>query len=100
MVSQVTSSEQVHQQVQAFPVLECVIHIHEEGTIQLSEDLPLIHDGLDTSLSYDPGLRHFFHSVYLLSLFSLYLPYFAKTTLADAVLVLEISFCLSYRDEG
>ena len=55
----------------------------------MSEDLPLIHDRFDGPLGEDPGLAHFFHGVFVLGLFTVDLPDFTETSLADAELIDE-----------
>jgi hypothetical protein len=97
MISQVTSREVVHDQVNILSVLECVIHVHDERVIQLCEDLPFIHDTLKTALSQYSGLGHLLHSILLLCLFAFYLPNLAKTSLADAILVVKSTLTQSYR---
>jgi hypothetical protein len=89
VVPQVTSCEQVHDQVQVLTVLESIVHVYQEGTVEEGEDLPLIHDRLNTSLGEDSGLVHFLHGVYFAVLLVLYFPYFTETTFSNAVVVVE-----------
>ena len=53
MISHITTFQQVHYQVQALSILESVLHVDnvdEKRVVELSEDLPLIHYRLNTSL--------------------------------------------------
>ena len=43
VVSQISSVQQVHHQIEVFSVLERVVHVHQEGILDLREDLTLIH---------------------------------------------------------
>ena len=43
MVSEVTTREIIHYQVEIFPVLESIVHIDDIGVVELSEDLSLVH---------------------------------------------------------
>jgi hypothetical protein len=96
MVSQITTVQQVHYQVQALSVLESVVHVDEERVVKLSEDLPLIHDRLNTSLRKNSRFAHFLHGIVLLGLLTLNSPDFTKATLADAELVNERRLAHSY----
>lgn len=89
MVAQVAAVEQVHDQVQVVAVLEGVVHVDQERTVQLREDLALVHDRLDAALGEDARLAHFLHGVVGLELLALDLPHLAEAALADAVQVLE-----------
>lgn len=44
MVPEITSSEQVHDQVEVFSVLEGIIHVDQEWTVKEGKDLPFVHD--------------------------------------------------------
>jgi hypothetical protein len=44
MVTQVTSAQVVHHQVEVLSVLKGVVHVHEEHVLQLRKDLALVDD--------------------------------------------------------
>lgn len=91
MVSQIASREQIHYQIQVLSVLESVVHVDNEGVVELGENLPLIHDRLDTSFSYNTRLVHLFHGIGLLCFLSLNFPNFAKSSFTNTVKVVEVS---------
>lgn len=100
MVTEVTSGEQVHHQVQIFPILEGIVHIDEKWMmLQLCENSALTHDGLDAPLGQNSRLAHLLHRehVGVLGALVLHLPYFAEATLAYALLVLEQVLADSYQ---
>lgn len=92
MVAQITPGEHVHHKIEVLPILESIVHVDDEGVVELCENLPLVHYRLDTTLGDYTRFRHLFHGVGLLSLLTLDLPHLAKTTLADAKLVVEVGF--------
>jgi len=92
VISEVSTVQHVHHQVQVFTILECVVHIDDERVVELSENLSFIHDGLDTAFGDDASLRHLLHSVLLFGLLTLYLPHLPKPSFSDAVQVSEIAF--------
>lgn len=96
VISQVSSIQNIHHEVQVLSVLESIVHIDYEGIVQLSENLSLVHDWLDASLCNNPCLRHLLHSVLLFSLLSLYLPDLSKASLSNAVVVVEVILRQSY----
>jgi len=85
MVSQVTATQQIHDHIEAFPVLEGIVHIDKEHVVELGKDLTLVHDALDRALSDHPSLAHLLHCEFLLRLLPVHLPNLAKATLADAM---------------
>jgi hypothetical protein len=87
VVAQVSSVEQIHNQVEVFSILEGVVHVYEEGVLNLRKNLSFIHDTFDGALRYDSCLAHFFHGVLLLILLAIDSPYSTKTSFSDAVLV-------------
>ena len=89
VVPQVTSREIVHYQVEIFSILESVIHVDNEGVIELCEYLPFIHNTFETAFREYARLGHFLHGVLLLSLFSLDLPDLSEAALPDAILISE-----------
>lgn len=92
VVAQITTVQQVHDEVERVPVLERVVHVHQEGTVQLRQDLPLVHHGLDAALCQYSRLAHLLHGVQLLvlRLLPLHFPDFAEAALANAVVLLEM----------
>ena len=92
VVPEVSSRQQVHDEVQVLPVLEGKVHVDEKRVmLQLRENSALAHDGLDAPLGQNPRLAHFLHRVQLCMLVSLVLdlPDLTEAALADALLVLE-----------
>jgi hypothetical protein len=92
MVPEVSSIQQIHHQIQVLSVLESIVHIDQEGVVELGEYLSLVHNRLDTALGDDPGFRHLLHSVLLLGLLAVDLPDLPEAALSDAVLVVEVLF--------
>lgn len=89
MVPEIASVEEVHYEVEVLPVLERIVHVHQEYAIKLRQYLPFIHDRFDTPLGQNPGLVHLLHSEVLLALLLDDLPDLAEPSLADADPVLE-----------
>lgn len=56
MVTQITSGQVVHHQVEVLSILKRVIHVNYEEILELCEDLAFIDDGLNAALRDDPGL--------------------------------------------
>ncbi len=50
VISQVATIEQVHHEIEVLSVLEGVVHIHQEWTVELRENLALVHNTLHTPL--------------------------------------------------
>ena len=96
MIPQVTSIQQVHYQIQIFSILECIVHVDEEGRVELGKDLALVDYRFDTALCDDPGLGHLLHCILLLGLLPLNLPHFTKSALTNAVLVLKVGLSKRY----
>ena len=96
MVAEITTWQVVHYQVEILSVLKGVVHVDDEGILQLCQDLALIDHGLDTAFCYYSCLAHFFHGKVLLGLFSLDSPYFAEATLTDAKVVYKVGFWYGY----
>ena len=90
MVPQVTARQQIHDQVQSFPVLEGVVHVNDKGVFQPGEEFSFIHDGVDAFFADDFGFKHFLHGEEFFGFFELYAPDFAKTTLTDHVEIVEM----------
>lgn len=75
--------------------MERVVHIDDEGVVELCEDLPLIHDRLDAALSDDSGLRHLLHGVVLLCLLPFDLPDLSEAAFSDAIHIVEVGLSKS-----
>lgn len=101
VVAQVTAVQQVHDQVERVSVLERIVHVHQEGTVQLRQNLPLVHDRLDAALREYSRLAHLLHGIQLLvlRLLPLHFPHFTEATLADAVVLLEMRLADSYQTQ-
>ena len=97
VVSEITSVQQVHHQVQTLSVLESIVHVDEKRVVELSQDLALIHDRLDTPLRENSRFAHLLHRVIFLGLFALDSPDFTKASFADAKLISEGRLAHSYR---
>ena len=96
VITEVASGQHVHYQIQVVSILERVVHIDDEGVVQLCEDLPLVHHRFDAPLRDDACFRHFLHRICLLRLLTLYLPDLPEAALSDTVLVVEIGFGQRY----
>jgi len=96
MKSEVSSQEQVHDQIQIFRVLECIMSVNNKPGLDDRQQFELVHDGLDALLVHNSGLEHFLHGK-VLDLFSLESvradpPDLPKASPADRVLVFEQAF--------
>ncbi len=96
VISEVATGQHVHHQIQVVSILERVVHVDDEGVVQLCEDLPLVHNRFDAPLSDDACFGHFLHRICLLCLLTLDLPDFSEATLPDTVLVVKIGFSQRY----
>ncbi len=83
VVPQVPACQQVHQQVQVLTVLEGLVQVDQKGVVQLSQDLLLVHDRLDTFLGQHLGLRHHFQCVVRSALLLDHPPHPAETPVSD-----------------
>jgi hypothetical protein len=89
-VPEVSSGEQVHNQIQIIPVLESVLHIDQEVGLELAQYFPLVEYGINASFVKDSGLSHLLHGKHLAVFLTLDLPDLAKASLPDGVLVAEV----------
>ena len=93
MVSKITAKEEIHDEIQIFSILECVVSIDDEVRFDHLEYLELIHDTLDALLVHDPGLEHLLHGklLTLLILQSVWAdsPDFAEATPTDGIFVFK-----------
>lgn len=101
VVAQVTTVQQVHDQIERVSVLERIVHVHQERTVQLRQNLPLVHDRLDTALREYSRLAHLLHGIHLvvLRLLPLDFPHFTKATLANAVVLFEVRLADRYKTQ-
>lgn len=44
MVAKISSREQIHNQVQILSILKSIVHVDNKWIVELSQDLPFIHD--------------------------------------------------------
>ena len=93
MKSEVSSEQQIHDQIQVFRVLKSIVCINDKFAIDYAQQFEFIHDRLDTFLMHHPRLEHFFHRELLL-VFSFYpvcsySPNFAETTSSDSIFVFK-----------
>jgi len=49
VIAEVSTRHQVNYQVQVVAVFERVVHVHKEWVSELTRELFLVHDGVDTS---------------------------------------------------
>lgn len=65
--------------------------------LELSQELLLVHDGVNTPFLNDSPLVHFLHSKQLLLLFLFYLPHFSKATSPNNIVEEEVVFSGLYK---
>ena len=92
VVSQVTAGQVIHNQVKVLTILKGVVHVNDEGILELGQDLSFIDDGLDTAFRDDARLAHLLHRKVLLRFLAFDSPHFAKAALADAKVVHKVRF--------
>lgn len=92
MEAQVTPRKQVHDQVHVISILKGVVHVDNEGIVQLREYLAFVHDRFETSLGENASFRHFLHCVLLLGLFPLYFPNLTEPPFSNAVGIGKAAF--------
>ena len=98
VVSQIATIEKIHDQIKILSILECVVHIDEEWTIELSEDLSFVHYTLYASFRQYSGFTHFLHGIFMLELFAIDLPYFSETTFSITKTILKTGLAYCYRN--
>lgn len=62
VVSQISSRHQIHDEVQVFPILECLPHVDYKWILDLSEKLSLVGDRFHTLFSHDPRILFKFYT--------------------------------------
>ncbi len=87
MVTEISTCQQVHDQVQVLAILERVVHIDDERVLELRQDLSLVHHRLNAALVKDAGFGHLFHGIYSLYFLAFNLPYLSESAFADAEVV-------------
>ena len=92
MVAEVATWQVVHDQVEILSILKRVVHIDDEGVLELRQNLPLVDDRLDTALRDDSGFAHFLHGEVLLGFLALDSPHLAKTAFADTEVIHKVGF--------
>ena len=90
VVAQVPADQQVHDQVEVFPVLKGVGHVDQEGVLQPRQQFPLVEHRMDAFLADNLGLVHLLHRVHLLSLLQLHAPHLPEPALAHHVLAVKV----------
>lgn len=89
VVAQISTSEEVHQQVKVVSVLEGIIHIHKERIRYLRENLAFVENRFNAALRYYSCFAHLLHRKRLFRLLLSHAPNFAEPTFSDAVGVTE-----------
>ena len=69
MIAQVSSEEQVHNQIQIHFVLKSIVHIDYEIAVDHREQLEFIHYARNAFFSDDSRFCHFFHGILFALLF-------------------------------
>ena len=93
--AEVSAGEEVHHQVQVFPILKSILHVHDEGVAVPGEEGSLVKDRVDRPFRYDPSqarlpsLAHFLQRVEFTTATRRHNPDLAETALADYHLVAE-----------
>ena len=98
VVAEVAATEVVHDQVEVLAVLERIVHVHDEGVLELRKDLSLVDHRLDAPLRDDPRLAHLFHREELLGFLAFDEPHFAEASFADAKVINEVPLVHSYKN--
>lgn len=80
MIPQIPTAEILHQKIEVIPVLECRLHVDDEGTLYALEDELLVSHQGNTLLLDDFCLRYFFHGQRLASFLVLHLPDVPETS--------------------
>ena len=95
MIAQVSSKEQVHNQIQIHFVLKCIVHIDYEITVDHREQLEFVHYARNAFFGNNSRFCHLFHGI-LFALFFLGFnaPNFTKASSTNGVDLAEV--CLVY----
>lgn len=69
MISEIPTSEIVHDEVEVLLVLKGAAHVDEEGMVQLAEDPALVEDGFDVVLLDHSAWKgeYFFLEIYFMA---------------------------------
>jgi len=87
--AEVAAVHQVNDQVEVVPVLKGVLHVDEEGVVELDEEFLFVHDGVDGALADDAGFGHFLEGEGRLGLGGLDAPDLAEAAAPDHALEVE-----------
>ena len=90
MVTKITARHDIDDQVEVLPVLKRILHVHEEGMVELAEEFLLIHDRVDTALGDDSRLGHLLHCEELFLFLLLDFPHFAETASSNHILECKV----------
>ena len=90
MVPQIAPFEQIHGQIEFFPILKSVGHVDNKRMPELGKQFSLIQNRMDTFLGDDLGFVHFLHRVNLSRLLHFHRPDLAEAALPYHVVELEV----------
>ena len=85
MEPQVAACQEVAYQVQVLFILESVVHVDEEGVLELSKQLALVDNGIDGTLGNYARLAHLLHRVQHRVLLLLHLPHLPEAASANYI---------------
>lgn len=85
VVPEITTGHEVDHQIEVLPIVECVVHIDEEGVVKLPEEFLFVDNGVHAPLGNDPSLEHLLHGEQLMCLLLLDFPDLAEATTADNI---------------
>ena len=92
MIPQISTSNQVGDQVQVLIVLEGIKHVDEERMIELTEQFAFVHDAVHALLLHDDALRHLFDGILSLELLALHLPNLTEASFANHTDEFKVAF--------
>ena len=96
MVSEISTGQIVHDQVQILSILERIVHIDKKRIVQPGQDVSLIHDRFDATFGYDTCFAHLFQSEEHSLFFAFNAPYSAKTAFSNAEMIHKVCLADSY----
>jgi hypothetical protein len=89
MVTEISSTEQIHDEIQVLSVLESIVHIHQERTVKLCKDRTFVQDRFHRSFSEYASFTHFLHCECPLKLLIIHLPHLSKASFSHTNVVRE-----------
>ena len=93
VVSEITAKEEVHDEIQIHGVLERIVDIHNELTLNQRQQLEFVHDTRYTFLGNNSRLGHLFHRKLIALIFlRLDAPDLSEASSTDRVDLLEVGF--------